>query len=82
MYYIHGLDTVEQVQAIKASILALLQQGSFTTEYTIGGTDVRKERIFRTKAELDLAKNDCDEFLIEELLGQPISRVSTPFLGI
>lgn len=80
MYFIRGLDSIATVTAIRDSIDALLMKGSFTSEYTIGGTDVRKAMVIPAK-DLGFWRDECNEFLIQEVLGIPTSRNTQTFIG-
>lgn len=79
--FINGLDKPEEVLAIRNALKTMLTQGSFTTEYNIAGTDVRKQMIFKNKEEIDSMLTDCNDFLLEHHLGIPTYRDTQPFIG-
>ena len=78
-FFIQGLDTVEKVREMRDAVDRMLLEGSFTTEYTIQGNDFRKQMVIPPDKLLSF-RDDCNEFLIQELWGIPISRQSQPFI--
>jgi hypothetical protein len=79
MYFIQGLDSVEDVKAIRDNVKALLLQGTVTIEYTVQGNDFRKAQTVLPK-DLPVLLQECNDFLIEHFLGVPLANATTPFI--
>lgn len=75
MEFIHGLDTPEKVQALRDDIMAQISKLYITTSKTVEGNAWIKSKVI----DLEKVKNDCDTFLLQEILGQPDTSVVRPY---
>ncbi len=75
MEFIHGIDTVDQVKTIRDNIMAQLEKLYIVTEKTIEGNSIKKTAIM----DLEKLKSACDDFLLQESLGQGDTSVTQPY---
>lgn len=80
MIFIHGIDDPNTVKALRDSIDAMLLRGTMPIEYVVQGNNFRSALLV-TPQNIQQIRDDCTDFLIGELLGEPNTGRSGTFFN-